>query len=402
MQRYWKELFIFAMLIAASTTQIHAQDLTHKWGVGGAFGINYPQQSNFFQENYDQDKFFEAHLLYHYSPRLASILELSHETFDATNAAGTFNGAQTLLGGVFYRIGNPVSPWISGFKLGVGAARLDDDRGSKIRVAAALGFSMAYLFQEKWSLGLGIDYKYFDAYNNGFSEFKTITPMAMVTYYFDGEKRRDSDQDGVSDSVDQCANTPARTKVDAKGCAVAEEDDDNDKVDNAKDKCPNSPQDEKVDANGCALSQKDSDRDGISDLRDHCPDTKVGTKVNSTGCADNQKVEVEVNIQFATNSSEIEAKYFDELQKVALFLKNYPDTKGVIEGHTDAQGNPKANQKLSSERAQKVRDYIVTKFGVDASRLTAKGFGSSKPVANNKTEAGRSENRRVIAVFKGK
>jgi OOP family OmpA-OmpF porin len=380
----------------------YAQDLTHKWGIGGAAGINYPQSSSYFKNNYDQDLFLQAHLRYHYSPRIASILELSHESFDATNASGTFNGAQTLLAGVFFRIGNPVSPWISGFNLRAGAARLDDDRAAKIRFAAALGFSVAYFFAEKWAVGLGVDYKYFDAYDNGYSEYKTITPTAQITYYFDSSKRFDSDKDFVSDSMDQCANTPLKTKVDAKGCAVTEEDDDNDKVDNAKDKCPNSPQDEKVDVSGCALSQKDSDHDSVSDLRDQCPDSKSGIKVNSAGCGENQKVEIEVNIQFATSSTNIEPKYFDELEKVALFLKNYPDVKGVIEGHTDSQGIPKVNQKLSSERAQKVRDYIVEKFGVSPGRLTAKGFGSSKPVASNKKESGRAENRRVVAVFKGK
>jgi outer membrane protein OmpA-like peptidoglycan-associated protein len=395
-----KTLRLLILLLVASNAA--AQDLTHQWGVGGAIGINYPQQSNYFQDNYDQELLYEAHARYHYTPRVASLLSLSCETFDAANAGGTLNNAQTLLAGVFYRLGNPVSPWITGLKFGVGAARLDDDRDDKYRFSSVLGLSMSYLFKAKWAVGLGVDYKFIDAYDNGFSEYKTITPALEVTYYFNSKQRMDADNDGVSDGVDQCANTPAKTKVDAKGCAMSEEDDDNDKVDNSKDQCPDSPQDEKVDAKGCALSQKDSDNDGISDLRDQCPDTKKSIQVNSAGCAPTQKVEVEVNIQFASSSSSIDTKYYSELEKVALFLKNYPDTNGVIEGHTDSEGSAAKNQKLSQERAASVRAFIVDKFGIAANRLVAKGFGSSKPIASNKTEAGRAENRRVIAVFKGK
>lgn len=398
--------FLLHLLLLALLAGIHnnaqSQDLTHQWGVGGAFGLNYPQQTNFFQDNYDQDWLIEAHARYHYTPRVASLLSLTHEKFSASNNSGTLNSAQNLLAGVFFRLGNPVSPWITGIKWAVGVARIDDDRDAKFRLSSVLGFSMSYLLASKWAVGLGIDYKYMDAYSESRTEYKTVTPSLEVTYYFHGKNRLDSDADGVSDGVDQCANTAAKTKVDSKGCAVSEEDDDNDKVDNSKDLCADSAQDEKVDTNGCALSQKDSDKDGISDLRDQCPDSKEKSNVNSAGCAPTQKVEIEVNIQFVSNSSEIDAKYFSELEKVALFLKNYPDTRGVIEGHTDAQGNAKRNQKLSSERATKVRDYIVEKFSIKADRLEAKGFGSSKPLANNKTEAGRAENRRVIAVFKGK
>ena len=80
-------------------------------------------------------------------------------------------------------------------------------------------------------------------------------------------------------------------------------------------------------------------------------------------------------------------------------MKEYPEVKGVIEGHTDNKGGKAYNDKLSLRRAQSVKDYIVKKFGIDESRLGVKGYGFSKPVANNATAAGRQNNRRIVANF---
>jgi len=73
--------------------------------------------------------------------------------------------------------------------------------------------------------------------------------------------------------------------------------------------------------------------------------------------------------------------------------------KGIIEGYTDNVGNDKLNLALSQRRANAVRDYIVKNFKIDRKRLVAKGYGKSKPIADNKTAAGREQNRRIEAVF---
>jgi len=106
-----------------------------------------------------------------------------------------------------------------------------------------------------------------------------------------------------------------------------------------------------------------------------------------------------LNIQFDTNKSAIKPAYQDELAKLGAFLKDYPNAKGSIEGHTDSVGSKKANMKLSQRRAESVRTYIINNFNVDASRITAKGFGPTKPVADNKTAAGKARNRRIEANF---
>lgn len=106
-----------------------------------------------------------------------------------------------------------------------------------------------------------------------------------------------------------------------------------------------------------------------------------------------------LNIKFDTNKTAIKPAYQDELAKLGAFLKDNPNAKGSIEGHTDSVGSKKANMKLSQRRAESVRSYIIKNSGVDASRITAKGFGPTKPVADNKTAAGKAKNRRIEANF---
>lgn len=106
-----------------------------------------------------------------------------------------------------------------------------------------------------------------------------------------------------------------------------------------------------------------------------------------------------LNSKFDTNKTAIKPAYQDELAKLGAFQKDNPSAKGSIEGHTDSVGNKSANMKLSQRRAESVRSYIIKKSAVDASRITAKDFGPTKPVADNKTAAGKAKNRRIEANF---
>ncbi|UFS72666.1 outer membrane beta-barrel domain-containing protein [Geomonas sp. RF6] len=108
---------------------------------------------------------------------------------------------------------------------------------------------------------------------------------------------------------------------------------------------------------------------------------------------------VTLDINFITGKAAIPAQYRPELEKVANFMKTYPQVKGVIEGHTDNVGSKAMNDRLSLRRAQSVKDYLVKEFGIDPSRLQAKGYGFSKPVASNATAEGRRNNRRIVANF---
>ncbi len=107
------------------------------------------------------------------------------------------------------------------------------------------------------------------------------------------------------------------------------------------------------------------------------------------------KIEILEKVQFATGSAEILDESFELLDDVAAILEdNQQVTKLRVEGHTDSRGGKRFNRRLSKKRAAAVRRYLIDK-GIDEDRLSSKGYGSSKPIANNNTEEGRSENRRV-------
>ncbi len=214
------------------------------------------------------------------------------------------------------------------------------------------------------------------------------------------KKPMDSDGDGVVDGTDKCPNTPVGAAVDASGCPL---DSDHDGVADYQDKCSATPRGAKVDATGCEIAAvkpaapKDSDSDGVTDDKDKCPNTEKGAVVDSTGCKvlKEEKVSLELAVQFPTNKATIDKKYHGKLQEAADFLKSYSVT-AVIEGHTDSTGKPATNKTLSQKRADAIRDYLISQFGVDATQVTAKGFGSEKPIASNANAAGRAQNRRVM------
>lgn len=111
-----------------------------------------------------------------------------------------------------------------------------------------------------------------------------------------------------------------------------------------------------------------------------------------------EKGRATINIEFDTGKALVKTKYHDEIKKFADVMREHPDLKVVIEGHTDGIGNKALNQRLSQKRAESVKDYMVKKFGIDESRLSATGYGMTKPIASNKTAKGKQKNRRVEAV----
>ncbi len=119
-----------------------------------------------------------------------------------------------------------------------------------------------------------------------------------------------------------------------------------------------------------------------------------GAQVEKVNDGEAIKVTFESGILFATNSSTLNSASRSSLDKFATSLKNNPDTDVRIYGHTDSTGSDAINNPLSQRRAESVYNYIVSK-GVSGARMGAEGFGSTQPVADNNTLAGRAENRRV-------
>lgn len=171
----------------------------------------------------------------------------------------------------------------------------------------------------------------------------------------------DSDADAVLDSLDQCPATPVGTTVDARGCPID-------------------------------LSA-DADGDGVPDAADRCPGTPTGVAVDATGCVAAPGM-VLSGVSFGTDDAILADSSRSALEAVAESLKAQPGTRIEIGGHTDSIGNDAYNNVLSQERAEAVRQFLISR-GVDGDRLVAMGYGEFKPLASNDTEEGRAQNRRV-------
>jgi OOP family OmpA-OmpF porin len=145
----------------------------------------------------------------------------------------------------------------------------------------------------------------------------------------------------------------------------------------------------------------DEDGDGVLDSMDQCPGTPAGTRVDSVGCPlpVTQVASIKLMVNFGFDSSKVEARYFSDLGELAAFLQRFEDVYVDIEGHTDSTGPEDYNQALSQRRAQAVVDLLVNEHGIAPARLQAKGFGESRPVADNSTSEGRAQNRRVMATL---
>lgn len=117
-----------------------------------------------------------------------------------------------------------------------------------------------------------------------------------------------------------------------------------------------------------------------------------GAKVERVG--EGIVVDFTEKILFAYDRSDLTPKAMDNLNKLVQVLKDYPDTNIEIQGHTDSNGSEDYNMKLSQRRAGEVSSFLRTR-GVPATRLTTKGYGESAPVADNGTDDGRAQNRRV-------
>jgi OOP family OmpA-OmpF porin len=203
----------------------------------------------------------------------------------------------------------------------------------------------------------------------------------------------DADGDGITDANDACPEVAGLAAL--KGCPDA----DKDGVADKDDKCP-SVAGPKENA-GCPWA--DTDKDGVADKDDECPE--VAGPASNKGCPEVtaavlESVKVEAkSIYFNSGKSTFKSEDVPvKIESISTLLKQYPTAKFSIEGHTDSDGSDASNQKLSQERADVVRNALIER-GIKAANLTAVGYGESKPIASNKTAAGKAKNRRTEVVL---
>lgn len=217
----------------------------------------------------------------------------------------------------------------------------------------------------------------------------------------------DRDGDGITDSSDSCPDQPEDGDgyQDTDGCP--EVDNDGDGIFDVVDRCPMEAEDLDgfEDSDGCP--DPDNDRDGLADTVDQCPgqaETMNGFEDND-GCPDtdtpktvyieNQQIKIREQINFETGKAIIKPESYYILDAVAEVMGTNAKIKVRIEGHTDDQGSEVYNLNLSKSRAAAVRDYLIKKGGIDATRMTSVGLGESTPLDTNTTPEGRAKNRRV-------
>jgi OmpA-OmpF porin, OOP family len=314
-----------------------------------------------------------------------------------------------------------VSPF---FTLGIGASKWKDyysafaPLGVGLQVKVADGTFM--LLNSQYRVALSENSAYHFYHSVGFAsavgakkEVMAVTPPSLPVV----EAVKDTDGDGVADADDKCPNVAGLASL--GGCP----DKDSDGIADADDKCPdaaglakyggcpipdgdadgvNDEDDKCPTVKGLARYQgcpiPDTDGDGVNDEEDKCKD-RAGTAANQ-GCPEISKAVIDKinyvakNVFFATGSAKLLPKSFKALDEAAKLLKEDESLMVDVDGHTDATGKEDKNQALSEARANAVKAYLVSK-GITDSRLTATGYGATKPVADNKTAAGKAKNRRT-------
>ncbi len=226
-----------------------------------------------------------------------------------------------------------------------------------------------------------------------------LTDGEEVLKYHTDPLKADTDGDGISDGdeVHKYHTNPLKKDTDGDGLSDYEEifiyhtnpllkDTDGDGLDDGTE----------VHITHTDPLNPDTDGDGIPDGQDGCP-LEPGPKSNN-GCPEvpyavGQRLALP-RIEFETGKWDILPQSFSPLNQLLGLMEKYQGTKISIQGHTDNQGDSVANQRLSVNRANSVRDWLI-QHGINASRLEARGYGQTRPIATNSTEQGRETNRRI-------
>jgi len=375
MGRRFLLLFAFGL---AFVGVLRAQDRAGRWGLGGAVGVGDFLAPKNLGETTDPDLAAGAWFRRGVTARTEWVLAL--DNIPGAGDAGSGARLHGLTGGFrrFLGDGDGWTPFVDlgagmGFARGISTARR---RTSAPLARAGIGL------ERPWgdALALSLQGHYFQTWGDSryTRDAGAYSATVGLTWFFhcDGyippkpppvavaapkpAPLPDADSDGVPDARDECPNTPAGTPVDGVGCP------------------------------------RDSDEDGVTDDKDRCPNTPRGALINDEGCPV-ERVSVTLEVTFDSGKDAVKPSFDPELKKLAEFLKRFPETTAVIEGHTDNVGRPAANRALSQKRADAVRNHLIFKFGATADRLSAKGFGPDQPVASNATPKGRAANRRVVA-----
>jgi len=445
--------FIAVLLISFSTS--NAQDNNNPWAIG--LGINavdlYPVGEDAPRGGYF-DKYFNVGDHWNIMPSISSVsvgkylsdgfsftakgsINKIEKFGDASVDDLTYYGLDGMVSYSFMDVikSNSFDPYLGvggGYTWvdDIGAGTLNGSLGLRYWFNEKLGVDVQSTYKHAFedylpihfqhTLGLTFKFGGTDTDGDGIYDKDDACPEEAGLEIFNGCP--DSDNDGIQDSKDDCPNTAGLAEFngcpDSDGDGVMDKDDkcpneaglkalagcpdaDGDGVADANDNCPNEAG--PAANNGCPWP--DTDGDSVLDKDDNCPN-EAGAVANN-GCPEVKPTEEVVkalntyarSILFDTGKDSFKSETDKVLQAMVVIFKEYPRADFSIDGHTDSVGPKGSNQALSERRANAVRDYLIAN-GIDADRLTAVGYGEDNPIANNRTRAGRKENRRVEVKLK--
>ncbi|MEI6859038.1 MAG: OmpA family protein [Shewanella sp.] len=147
----------------------------------------------------------------------------------------------------------------------------------------------------------------------------------------------------------------------------------------------------------------DMDMDGVIVARERCNDTVIGAIIDNYGCGKVKPIykRSELKIIFANDSDYIDPMYYEQVEVIANFMAEFPETKVTIEGHSSKTGSYEHNLTLSQERADAVTLLLTERYNIASERLTAIGYSYDRPIDNSSTLMAQARNRRVIAEVTG-
>ncbi len=143
----------------------------------------------------------------------------------------------------------------------------------------------------------------------------------------------------------------------------------------------------------------DSDKDGVTDNLDKCTNTPITHKVDRNGCTiyQDKRVRMAINAKFDNDSAVIKPVSYNEIEKLAKFMQKYPKAQVQISGHASNVGSASYNLTLSQQRADAVAAMLSERYGIDASRVSAKGYGITQPLMEGSSPEANAVNRRIEA-----
>lgn len=349
---------ISAALLASTASyageQPQASELVGKFYGGIHYNLIKPDEDrlNGINADFDLSNGFGIEAGYRYSENMEFRLSYTDFTIEFENSSADMDGDALSLDLLYF-------PSLKhNYYLLAGANNLDI---GETELAANLGLGYRHYFSERFAAyaEAKVHYQFDDSYIDQSAQLGLI--------YFFGEVKKSAPAKKVEQPVVAPAPTPVSKPAEKPAPMVKQ--------------------------------PVDSDKDGVYDEQDQCANTPMSDKVDAQGCTifTEQTLTQTLLINFDNNKADIKTEYESEVARIAKFLSQYPHTNITIEGHTSKLGSAGYNQTLSQKRADAVVNMLVTKYAIDASRLTAKGYGESRLIDTDNTAQAHAINRRIEA-----